>query len=629
MVAATAVVCATCDCILDMSFLDLPDRPDDDAFDEKTSAEMFDDKTGAETLAFDAAAPPVDAPASVAGLFTGSARTAPDVANDYGDAVDFLDDDDAPIVDDDLIDDFTTDVGDERAYGGEAIILGNIGPTANDFESMLSDATSSIPLTDGIARTFEPVPVYVGQNIQKMIEIDAVLALREGANVAALQLSPFEQHVLSFIDGQRPVARIRKKAGLGAADITIAIGMLSDRNLIVVKGYIKPDVRALLDDDDLDETGEIQLPPPEPSPTGPDARAPVAGTPLVTSVMDLPLDALTPLLPQPSAPRAFHALDDLDDLDDLEDAPVPAYAQAPAHAAVQPAPAQAAQTRDHGEDQEESVFAGGGPVRQAPVLKPAVPRSAGGVPLRAAIPTPVPRSGAQTASPPVPVSVRVAPKLTTTRAGPPAGVAAPAGPASPAPSAPSAPSGPIVDGNARAKAQQMLELGLADLRAGKKARALSYVKMALTFDPGNAKAKGLVNDWANAEKVAKAEAEDELLVADAHLAETQGQYERAAELYKKAIVLKPDEPELRNRLGILFALRLKDYTAATNELMKACELAPDNLAYRSNLGKIFKIADGGPATTLHAGSDSAALTEAARAAAKPSGFLDRLRGGKK
>ena len=60
--------------------------------------------------------------------------------------------------------------------------------------------------------------------------------------------------------------------------------------------------------------------------------------------------------------------------------------------------------------------------------------------------------------------------------------------------------------------------------------------------------------------------------------------------------------------------------------MKACELAPDNLAYRSNLGKIFKISDGAKPSALYRGSDSDALRDAAKENAKPTGFMSKLRG---
>jgi hypothetical protein len=415
--------------------------------------------------------------------------------------------------------------------------------------------------------------------VQKMFEPDAVLSLREGANLGALQLSPFEQHVLSFIDGQRPVARIRKKAGLGASDLKIAIGMLSDRNLIVVTGHIKPDVRAMLDVGDLDESGEFALAPGAhlgdddgnelPPPFDPNAP------------MDLPLDAMTPLPPLTTAART---------LPDPDALPVP----------VDAAPV----------DDGESVFSGGGPVRaaapRAPV-KPAAPmrpptQAPGQAQPRAvpSAPSPSPSASASaspSASPssPVPVSVRVA-------------AAQP------------------VDAAAKSKALQVLELGLADLRAGKKSRALTYVRMAADLDPSNEKAQALLKDWQQAEKLAKAESEDQLLVADAQRAEDQGQHDRAAELYRKAIALKPNEPELYNRLGIICALRLEDFTSATNALMKACELAPENLAYRSNLGKIFKIADGAKPSALYKGSDSDALKSAAKANKSGGGFLNKLRG---
>lgn len=619
-------MCPACDCILDLSFLELGDdvaKTDASHFeDEKTGAETlatmshaeahddFDEKTGATPLVaddedlvgdtnddaptvgdspdddilFDGTDAPLDLEDEPVGVIGGAspiATSAEEIAATLGDAMEpfAMSSSDAPLVDDDVVAAVAADAGDERgAYGAEAIILGNVGvgAGATDFESMLSDATSSIPLADGgLARVFEPSPVYVSESVQKMVEADAVLALREGANLAALSLSPFEQHVLSFIDGQRPVARIRKKAGLGASDLKIAIGMLSDRNLIVVKGHIKPDVRSMLDEGDLDESGEFALDDNElPPPSADDDRAREAP-------IDLPLDAMSPL---PSRTRT------LPDPDALPIEPV---------------------------DEGESVFSGGPPVRAAALRSAMPPREEAKPPPRPQTQAPASQSSAASAGRGVPLPSHAAAASTASR---------PSAPSSPQPVSVRVAAAQPVDAGSKSKALQVLELGLADLRNGKKSRALGYVKMAAELDPTNEKAQVLLKDWAHADKLAKAESEDHLLVADAQRAEDQGQYDRAAELYRKAIAMKPNEPELYNRLGIICALRLQDFTSATSALMKACELAPDNLAYRSNLGKIFKISDGAKPSALYRGSDSDALRDAAKENAKPTGFMSKLRG---
>lgn len=407
-----------------------------------------------------------------------------------------------------------------------------------DFDAMLASSTASFPAPDA-GHAFVPAPAGSSHSIDKMIEPGSVLALRAGVEIAGLGLAPFEQHVVSFIDGDRTVARIGKKAGLGIADLKIAIGMLADRNLLFVRGHVRPSLRSMLGDVDLDQSSDdLQLP----LPPGPEASRAAANT-----VFDLPLDALSAL----------------------------------------------------GGDRsdQESVFGGddGAPA-----------------PVRAAIRTATSGNAARGESP-------IA--------------ATPLAPPDPAPAAVAISTGPQVDPAKRAQALQVLELGLSDLRTGKKPRALGYIKMAADLDPTNEMVQALLKDWGKAEKLALGavpESEDQRLAAEGQKALAEGQIDRAIELYRKAIALSPLEPEFRNLLGIALALHVRDFTAAASEFMKACELAPTNLAYRSNLQRTFKIAEGGAPTGMHAGKDSDLIRDAARAAAKkPAGLLDKLRGGKK
>src|SRR4051812_21694358 len=101
----------------------------------------------------------------------------------------------------------TADDDTRGSYGGEALIIGD---ASGDFEAMLSDATGAFAL-DGVPRILEPAPVYIASNVQEMMQAAAVLQLKEGAKPHALLLSPGEKKVVGLIDGERPVARIRKK----------------------------------------------------------------------------------------------------------------------------------------------------------------------------------------------------------------------------------------------------------------------------------------------------------------------------------------------------------------------------------------------------------------------------------
>ena len=396
-----------------------------------------------------------------------------------------------------------------------------------------------------------------------MVEPAAVLAWKGDVALGALGLTAIEQHVAALIDGERPVARIAKKAGLSPDDLKVAISMLADRQLLIVKGHLQPDAMALLEPDDLDETGEVVLPPAP--------RAP-QDVPL-----DLPLDALTPLARMPAAPSPF-------------DFAAPAAATGAGGSVV---------TGDDG----ETAFPGVA-IRPALNVRPATRATMAKAAVAAA---PASTGTAKDGT------AKDATATTATAKGP------------PVPQKAKAPA----DAAAKLKVQQMLELALKDLREGKKARALTYVRMAADLDPSDLKARSLLDNWNQAEQIAKSDSEDQRLVADAQRCEDLGQFDLAANMYRKVIALKPSEPEPYNRLGIVLALRLKDYTGAINALMKAAELAPDNVAYRSNLGKIYKLSEGkADNVSFHAGSDSDALKDRAKASKGSVCFFDRLRGKK-
>ncbi len=67
-------------------------------------------------------------------------------------------------------------------------------------------------------------------------------------------------------------------------------------------------------------------------------------------------------------------------------------------------------------------------------------------------------------------------------------------------------------------------------------------------------------------------------------AEQAGQLEKAAELLKKCIDIKPDSPEAYNYLGYLWADRGEHLEEAGTFIKKAVELEPDNAAYLDSLG---------------------------------------------
>ncbi len=67
-------------------------------------------------------------------------------------------------------------------------------------------------------------------------------------------------------------------------------------------------------------------------------------------------------------------------------------------------------------------------------------------------------------------------------------------------------------------------------------------------------------------------------------AEQAGHFEKAAELLKKCIELKPDSPEAYNYLGYMWADRGEQLEEAGTLIKKAVELEPENAAYLDSLG---------------------------------------------
>lgn len=439
-------------------------------------------------------------------------------------------------------------------FGGEAMILGSLGShdldvedEARGFESLVGNRSGSflVAETDDGQRVIEPAPVYVDRSTQAMLESNAVLG-QKPAGIGQALLSPFEQHVLSFIDGQRPVARVCAKAGLSLSDTKIALALLADRGLIVLVGIAHaPDLRAQLAGvlDDSDE-GPGLSPFDDPVTSG-------------NSMADALNEATLPV--------------DDDELDEQALSPLPVPMPLPLPTTT--------------------------PVRSS-MARATTPAP---VPIPVSLPTTATRPPTMA---PTPVS------LPTTATRPPT--------MAPTPTA-------VVDGAseaAREKGLALYEMALTDLRGGKKARAHMYAKMAREACPTEPRIMALLDNWHQAEQHARAETDDQRLFAEAQRAEDGGDFPRAIGLLRQAIAKNAGAAELHNRLGVILATRLGDHSGASSALMRAVELEPQNMVYRSNLGKVFKMSEGKAVGALIA--DGASVVPTATAA-KPVSMLDRLR----
>lgn len=139
--------------------------------------------------------------------------------------------------------------------GGDTRIVGELG---GDFSSWSGsgewapheDAFVGLSAEDYLGactgvveRRLSPPPgtpqVYVDHGVARMLKPEAVLLLLPGDDEA---LSPFERHVASFLDGERPIARVSRKANLSLDDARIALALLVDKKRAVLVGHmIVPD----------------------------------------------------------------------------------------------------------------------------------------------------------------------------------------------------------------------------------------------------------------------------------------------------------------------------------------------------------------------------------------------------
>lgn len=89
-----------------------------------------------------------------------------------------------------------------------------------------------------------PAHLDEGNKREDFYRPDAVLAI---IGTVPADLSAFEAHVANLIDGVRPVARIRKKAGVSSADLRIALGGLCDRGCVRLAGIVEQAAGPLAD----------------------------------------------------------------------------------------------------------------------------------------------------------------------------------------------------------------------------------------------------------------------------------------------------------------------------------------------------------------------------------------------
>jgi tetratricopeptide (TPR) repeat protein len=116
------------------------------------------------------------------------------------------------------------------------------------------------------------------------------------------------------------------------------------------------------------------------------------------------------------------------------------------------------------------------------------------------------------------------------------------------------------------------------------------VKLALTFDPQNHALKKLLSQLAREipkdRKIPEVVSPTKNLADRAAEKEREGDVEGAIELLERALRTQKDAA-IYNRLGVILAIRKKDFARGRAMIEKALDLAPDNETYRHNLSKVL------------------------------------------
>lgn len=154
---------------------------------------------------------------------------------------------------------------------------------------------------------------------------------------------------------------------------------------------------------------------------------------------------------------------------------------------------------------------------------------------------------------------------------------------------------------ARKKARKIFEQAQEDIKAGRMVRALQFAKLAAKLDPGEEEFSNLIDNWNDAKQAAEPDpnqSEDLRLFHEAEETELAGDHHGAVRLLRDAIKVNPDNAHVHNRLGVILATRLKDFSNAMSSLFRAVELEPENQSFRNNLGKVLARAEGKKASEI-------------------------------
>ncbi|HEY1101341.1 MAG TPA: hypothetical protein VGF99_20555, partial [Myxococcota bacterium] len=153
----------------------------------------------------------------------------------------------------------------------------------------------------------------------------------------------------------------------------------------------------------------------------------------------------------------------------------------------------------------------------------------------------------------------------------------------------------------RRKARNLMEQAQQDHAVGRLGAARMNAKLATIYDPDNDAYRKILADWEERPKAGGAGSgvssainsrpEYVQLYETAQELEDDDDIDGALEMLEKGLRLAPNAAAFHNRIGVILAMRKRDFERAADEIQKAIALEPDNPHYRNNLGKVMSRAN--------------------------------------
>ncbi len=138
----------------------------------------------------------------------------------------------------------------------------------------------------------------------------------------------------------------------------------------------------------------------------------------------------------------------------------------------------------------------------------------------------------------------------------------------------------------KAKAKSFFEAGMTALKAGRWIEAAASVRLAIAFDPAN---QAYRDSFGAVQRKASEERGGQLIRQAERALEVRDSRE-ALRLFEEALHHRPHAPEANFEAARLVLLLGEDPRRAKEYAARACELVPENAAYRRLLGQVYRSA---------------------------------------